>query len=719
MSQENLSEALSTMGFQTLPSMSELRKMWLKKSQLLHPDKFTDVAEKASKTKDFQDLNNAYQVIGKYLIKEGLRKEKQKKTEEKENKEDNDDESDEHEFFKQFNMDIRNKDSHTVIIENDAAEAWKTVFEERYGASEDKGLNGMMFRVPNYKVGVKSCNITIHLYPMPKSNKKSKLLIQSGNQHLNDIFVFKELRDMYKEVRKIKKSQPINTMRTPKPRSAKASVPTKPKFTPTQKLKRTCNDCKETFVTLGEMKVHRKEKHSEKLKEEDDADFVDCTDSSEEENDHDTDDKNYLPESSNKKVEMEKNVRKCQLCDEKFQSTRQLENHRISHHSEASLSRLTATPISPTAPPAPVSTTSPPPVSTSVPDSSNNLKKENLELKERLETIQKELDECRNQLRKIKASKNKQDAENKNLKDDKKDCHEKLNKNTQKIEELLHVNKMLNSRVDSLKELNKQENDKNTEQEISDNKKKGFRRESPASEAKPVENTFQKSCIACEFKTKNQQILNEHILTKHTRCEFCKAVFFSTYQLTRHINIHHADPLRHCGTCSYKTKSDLELREHKDNIHDKDIRQQSKVCRYWLSKSCRFGSQCKYEHPENTNEERCRYQERCNRGQKCKFYHETRSETIQCRYQNKCMRIPYCKFSHPFLSNPQSDLDVRLPWPGMQPRMEATAAQQPRMAATAARPTVQQPVRAVRQPVITKQQQMTEQRMEEILKQSM
>ena len=151
MSQESLSEALSIMGFQTLPSMSELRKMWLKKSQILHPDKFTDEDEKISKTKQFQDLNNAYQVIGKYLIKENLKKEKQRKNEkqEKENEDEKDDEKDEYEFFKQFNMDIRNKDSHTVIIENDAAQAWKAVFEKKYGMPEDKGANGLIFRVPN------------------------------------------------------------------------------------------------------------------------------------------------------------------------------------------------------------------------------------------------------------------------------------------------------------------------------------------------------------------------------------------------------------------------------------------------------------------------------------------------------------------------------------------------------------------------------------------
>ena len=710
MSQESLSEALSIMGFQTLPSMSELRKMWLKKSQILHPDKFTDEDEKISKTKQFQDLNNAYQVIGKYLIKENLKKEKQRKNEkqEKENEDEKDDEKDEHEFFKQFNMDIRNKDSHTVIIENDAAQAWKAVFERKYGMPEDKGANGLIFRVPNYKVGVKSCNITIHLYPLPKSNKKSKLLIQSGNQHLNDIFVFKELREMYKEVRKMKKTQPIYTsMRTPKPRSAKTTFSTKPKLTPTQKLKRTCNFCNETFVTLGETKAHMKSEHNENSKEGEEGieEVENFSDTSEDEDDQ-NDETNDLNDSVRTKMEMEKNARKCKLCNDIFQSTRQLESHKKSHQSEASTDSPTIIPRPnpilsslPASAPTPLASplVSPQHQDVNTISSEDKIREMNMEIRElnaKLQRTEKELDECRKELKTAKALKKKQADEIKKYREDKKDCQEKVHNKTEEKEILTKENKLLKETVKANNELIR-DMEKRAKNLTEDNHEKMDETEE---KSRPV-----KKCNMCDFRANTEQQMNSHATIHHVKCNLCATVFGVQDELIEHLNEYHGDPRQTCKVCSYRAASDRHLAEHMDSQHDKDIRIQA-VCKYWLRNSCWAGSDCRFKHPKV-----CRFQENCRNGQlNCRFYHDQKDKTkIQCRFQNRCAK-PDCKLSHPFLDSRQFSLDPGLARPGInQPRSTRMP--------SVSQPTFQLPRVVTSQPRLS----MNQKQMEEIVRRSM
>ena len=117
--------------------------------------------------------------------------------------------------------------------------------------------------------------------------------------------------------------------------------------------------------------------------------------------------------------------------------------------------------------------------------------------------------------------------------------------------------------------------------------------------------------------------------------------------------------------------------KHTERDNREEYRRQ--VCRYWERNSCRFGENCRFEHPifcryrENcrspTNcsfyharEEQnwCRFQERCNRREKCQFLHRQNSQKTPCKFFNedRCSR-PDCRFTH-FLANRRYHQDVRL-----------------------------------------------------------
>ena len=63
-----------------------------------------------------------------------------------------------------------------VLIKNKLTTAWNQVLSSRLGEPENKGKNGLIFRVKEYSVNDDFYTITVTLYEVPKDNR-SKLHI--------------------------------------------------------------------------------------------------------------------------------------------------------------------------------------------------------------------------------------------------------------------------------------------------------------------------------------------------------------------------------------------------------------------------------------------------------------------------------------------------------------------------------------------------------------
>lgn len=258
---ETLKKALEFMEFEKLPSMKTLQERFRKFALKMHPDKFPE-EEKEKKTEEFKNLVNALKVIGDAVKEENLKE----KAEEDNPKEDtNENESDDREFedeydwFNQWNFDRRNQKSHTILIEKRAVPAWKAELERKCGSPEEKKeQKAFIFRLNNYEIDGEFCTITIHLYP-----STAKLLIQSSKQFFNDVFCLKDLIKMYREVHKnIKMTIGAQSkVDSPKNRTTR-SKSKKTNFTAAQKAFRSCKECSEMFMTVGEKRKHEMEEHS-------------------------------------------------------------------------------------------------------------------------------------------------------------------------------------------------------------------------------------------------------------------------------------------------------------------------------------------------------------------------------------------------------------------------------------------------------------------------
>ena len=164
-------EALKFLQFDDIPSMKELNTRYRKLALIKHPDKN---GGSDSAKEDYQHLLNYYRMIGNYIVDNMT----DDSTEE---------EMDHVTTFKNFNFDQRNKYSHTILIENEWTFAWRKVLVGKIGDPEDKGHNGMIFRLKEFKVNEDVFSITITLYEAPKDNQP-KLHIQSSSQYANDEF---------------------------------------------------------------------------------------------------------------------------------------------------------------------------------------------------------------------------------------------------------------------------------------------------------------------------------------------------------------------------------------------------------------------------------------------------------------------------------------------------------------------------------------------------
>ena len=678
---DNLKKALLLMEFETLPSMGELRKKFRKMCLEKHPDKFPE-EEKIKKTKEFQELNNACKMIGE-AIKEEMKE-----------KEANEEEEDELKWFEMFNFDQKNKQSHTVFIQNEAVSEWKTILSKKFGPEVDRGSNGIQYKATNVEIEGVCATVFLTLYDTPKSDSKSKVLVQSRNQLFNDEFALKEMPEIFKEVRKLniakakifgekypekdaEKVKPASKARKPKPSQRQA---------PYEAQKRNvnpCDECELMFSSLQSLNKHKRKEHSE-------------SDNNEEKINDETFQNN------------QRNRKPCTECDETFDTWNDRNNH-ITLHSkvykeltshnpdscQTPSSSATAVPcnVTPTegeaAGPAPntrycssTDTTVTNLIQYSQCDKTDE-SDESIEEAERdedeetvLSSLRKELDKAiekinslEAELRKAKASKKTLEIENKTVKaelqkgfvdvKDKNEENTKLKEEKSRLQKIIDTHpKILKQTEDKARENAFAEREKEGEIEeievLNQQKNAGYRRESPAAEAKKKDE--RNKCLVCNFEATTKSVVKEHMNAAHPdKCDDCAVTVGTAGHLRRHIRLVHKKelPVINCDKCSYKCNSKAQLINHKQLNHyeHKEDLEIPENCRFWIKNSCKFGINCKNDHPtieeiaESKQIRRCRFQQNCRAWPNCSFYHEEEERREYCRYQERCSR-PDCRYLH-------------------------------------------------------------------------
>ena len=128
---QRIKYALKVLGFEdlsTIPKMKEIRKQWIRLSLIHHPDKPT------GETKAFQELVNAYDIASeaakkKNYDKSDLEEEVARKM---------------HDQFQSMSV-MENKQTYTILIEEDVIQSWESVLGLMYGTPKDQKSSGKKF----------------------------------------------------------------------------------------------------------------------------------------------------------------------------------------------------------------------------------------------------------------------------------------------------------------------------------------------------------------------------------------------------------------------------------------------------------------------------------------------------------------------------------------------------------------------------------------------
>ena len=606
MSNKNLSdmmrEALKFLQFDDIPSMKELNTTYRKLALIKHPDKN---GGSDSAKEDYQHLLNCYRLIGNYIVDNMT----DDSTEE---------EIDNVTTFKNFNFDQRNKYSHTILIENKWTFAWRKVLVGKIGDPEDKGHNGMIFRLKEFKVNEDVFSITITLYEAPKDNQP-KLHIQSSSQYANDEFTLKELPALYTEVRKVtppdmlgvsveaESSDAAKTRRT-RGRPSKQSVKS------IKTVKEVVQNCKVqacNFMTkvTRDMNAHKKIHQRE--------DIVDL--------------RRNLP----------------------------LDDTTGSEETVVVMDFATAAP-----------TTAPDSAELN-PEPAFNFAvqwKDITEKNKLIEELKEKVSELEND---VEIMRKKSEKDHKEWEKDLAEMKKELNRTVEKASSLCEENTLLKEQVKTYQnreiansEIQRKYEDRlkvvmvtagcQTEDQdeaadievLNRGRLSGFRRTDPASPPAAVDSASaeqaQHNCNLCHFKSNSEARLSKHLSHKHYKCEICSRAVKTPAQLRSHLrdihdkvngtmieckkckfsalseshlNLHNE---RHhkelfCYQCEYKTETRLNMVEH---VAQKHSRSRNSTCKYWLQNNCRREN-CQYKHEKI----RCRFGRNCNRGD-CQFEHD-------------------------------------------------------------------------------------------------
>ena len=654
MSAENmnnkLQEALKFFGIDKVPSMKELNSEYRRLALLKHPDKNSGSKEA---TEDYQNLLMYYRIIGDYIVANNVK--------------DNDvsaEEQDNVNTFNNFNFDKSNKGSHTIFIEKDLVNNWKMILSQKFGIHEDKGKqHGLIFKVMDFQVNDEVFSITITLWGNPKDNKP-KLLIQNPKQFATDIFVTKELPELYSEVRKLSGAAAIGTsdgaganddtevaqknVRNLRKRPPRQSVKAIKRNSFLNYFKCRFKACKFASLVAKDVNVHTKTAHPNSYDKHRDlqaldktvkesiiegtetADVVEETVDVSTENIVDTDaigtdeveareneteqtSETQLKNAQVKIVDYQENNIKLQAAlDEKDLKIRELEDKISELEKEKRLlsKEITSRESDNTKLKSELK---------SAIDKASNFCEENTILKEQVDAY-KNIEEANTEIQK-------------------------------KYEAIVKKKKTAQS-----SQTDAEHEDENIEV-LTQYKNAGYRQTSPVTPAEGAAGVIQKSfkCSHCDFKATNENSLKYHIDHYHHKCDICTRVLRTVSQLRTHIrDIHDKQngTMIECGTCKFSSLSKKHLETHIRRHHQELF---CKECNFKTKSITLLKEHTAHNHKRNTT---CKFwiKNECKRAV-CQFLHERR----ECKFGVNCKRSN-CKFMHPEVVNPVQNNSTINPW---------------------------------------------------------
>ena len=613
-------EALKYLNLDEVPSMKELNTLYRKLALIKHPDKNggSDAAKE-----DYQVLQKFYKLIGNHII---------------ENETDVSDEEGDHiKAFKNFNHDQKNKFCHTIMIEKKLSAAWKQVLTSKIGEPENKGKNGLIYKVSEFSFNNELFTITVTLYEAPKDGKP-KIHIQSPSQLANDEFTLKELPLFYEEVRKVVPQEMIEAVNDV---SDDASDGPKKRGRPptrlTAKMIRTVKDpvkycqikfCEFTTKLDKDLTAHKQTHRREKslnlqrdMTEDGSESEMEIVITEDEVNTPKVSPgdqpfnfvKSYHAQTKTvleHKEEIEK--LKCDL----------VEKNKIVEELEAKIAEFEK-----------------------VTDNLEKRLKKEESLKEKaLGDMKLELTKAMDKAsalceentlfrEKIKTFQNKEIADS---------------RIQQKYEELINVEKATTGC-----QTEADDEDDNIEALIL-HKKAGFRRTDPTAPsvavAAPQRVDMVKEihkCSLCEFNSNDENSLKTHVSMKHHQCDICERILKTPVLLRSHLQEIHEmknGTMISCKECDFSALNEQHLKVHTERHHKEIFCNQC----HFHTRSIEKLKRHKTERHRRERNETCKYwmENRCNRDN-CQYQHRR----LSCRYGQKC-NVRNCQFEHPFVPSP-------------------------------------------------------------------
>ena len=251
-----------------------------------------------------------------------------------------------------------------------------------------------------------------------------------------------------------------------------------------------------------------------------------------------------------------------------------------------------------------------------------------------------------------------------------------INKDLKEQNEKLKTDiKSLKETMDKLKNTEPEENDNDGIESLVQNKYLGYRRET-GSLPQPAPKMPQKTnllvngskeikCTVCDFTTRKDDVLKEHISMIHKKCDVCPEILSSHTALREHneqIHGKYKGYMLECGQCKFSAINKMHLKRHIDRHHREPQQHKTKqvkiniMCKNWRSGHCSFQEKCRFEHKIIW----CRFERNCRNMNNCKFEHKAnhmgtpslRNVPNIWSERNTSAQTVLNKENFPFLGNP-------------------------------------------------------------------
>ena len=234
--------------------------------------------------------------------------------------------------------------------------------------------------------------------------------------------------------------------------------------------------------------------------------------------------------------------------------------------------------------------------------------------------------------------------------------------------------KSLKETIDQLKNKEAEENDNDGIESLVQNKYLEYRRETgshpqhapkmPQKTNLLINGTKEFKCTACDFTTRKDDVLKEHISMIHKKCDLCPEILSSHTALKEHNGLVHGKYkgyMMECGQCKFSAINKMHLKRHIDRHHREPQQHKTKqvkiniMCKNWRNGHCSFKENCRFEHRIIW----CRFEWNCRNINNCLFEHKANqisppsNQNVPNVLSNTNMPPPTLnKENFPFLGNP-------------------------------------------------------------------